>query len=140
MFELVGWFLALFLFFVLLAFIIFYHFRFEQRINEWLQREEKRIREDAIARSVYSRFGRYIEKFVPFLKKFGHAAGDVRWLGDPIDFIVFDGYSQDKSKGKFLTKISFVEVKTGKSKLGVCERKIRDLIRDKKVVWEEFRI
>jgi predicted Holliday junction resolvase-like endonuclease len=58
-----------------------------------------------------------------------------RWLGDPIDLIVFDGYSEDNPQ-----KITFLEIKSGNSKLTSKQNKIKELIEKKKVEWEEFRI
>jgi predicted Holliday junction resolvase-like endonuclease len=109
--------------------------KFEHEVEEFLKLEEERIRRDAIERSARSLSGKTLEKLVPFLEKFPHDAHDIRWLGDPIDLVVFDGYSAGSPD-----KIVFCEVKSGESKLTAGQKKIKDLIESKKVKWEEFRI
>lgn len=137
------------LFFALIIFllaIIFYlllknrewKIKFEQRIKEWKEREEEKIREDAIKRSARTLSGKTLEKLVPFLENFPYDPHDIRWLGDPVDLIIFDGYSF--SEGRDLNQIVFCEVKSGKSKLSPIQNKVKEVVEKKKVKWEEFRI
>jgi predicted Holliday junction resolvase-like endonuclease len=109
--------------------------KFEHKVEEFLKSEEERIRRDAIERSARTLSGKTLEKLVPFLEKFPYDAHDIRWLGDPIDLVVFDGYAADNPN-----KIVFCEVKSGESKLTVGQKKIRELVENKKVKWEEFRV
>ena len=110
-------------------------YKFEHRVKAWLESEEERIRHDAIQRSARVLSGKSLEKFVPFLDKFPFDPHDVRWLGDPVDLIIFDGYS---GNGK-LDKIVFCEIKSGKSKLSGNQKNIKELVENKKVSWFEFR-
>jgi len=112
--------------------------KFEQRIKEWKEKEEEKIREDAIKRSARILSGKTLEKLVPFLENFPYDAHDVRWIGDPIDLIIFDGYSS--SQGKDVKQIVFCEVKSGKSKISRIQNKIKEAVEKKKVRWEEFKI
>jgi predicted Holliday junction resolvase-like endonuclease len=128
--------IALFLVIIYLVFKnLQWKFKFEKRVEEFLEKEERKIREDAIARSARTLSGKTLEKLIPFLEKFKHNSHDVRWLGDPIDLVVFDGYSDGNPN-----KITFLEVKSGDSKLTSNQNKIRELVEKKKVDWEEFRI
>jgi len=120
---------------ILLIKYIYLKASFEQRIKEWLQKEEDRIRKDAIERSARTLSGRTLEKLIPFLDKFPYNAHDLRWLGDPIDFIIFDGYSEKSPK-----QIVFCEVKSGDSNLSKSQNEIKELVEKKKVKWFEFRI
>ena len=72
--------------------------KFEQRVREFLESSEEGIRKDAITRSARTLSGKALEKLVPFLERFGHDPHDVRWIGDPVDLIVFDGYSDSGRK------------------------------------------
>lgn len=108
---------------------------FEQRVKEWSETEETRIREDAITRSARTLSGKALEKLIPFLEKFPYNAHDLRWLGDPIDFVIFDGYSEKSPK-----QIVFCEVKSGSSNLSKNQNEIKELIENKKVKWFEFRM
>jgi predicted Holliday junction resolvase-like endonuclease len=111
-------------------------FKFDQKVEEFLRKEEQRIREDAIARSARTLSGKTLEKLVPFLENFPYDAHDIRWLGDPVDLVIFDGYSSQGTP----SQIVFCEVKSGESKLTKIQNRIKELIEKKKVGWEEFRI
>jgi predicted Holliday junction resolvase-like endonuclease len=112
--------------------------RFEQRVKDFIESREDSIRKDAISRSARTLSGKTLEKLVPFLEKFGHDPHDVRWIGDPVDLVVFDGYSE--SGRKKIDSITFVEVKSGESNLSPGQKGIRGAVERKKVRWEEFRI
>lgn len=112
--------------------------RFEQRVRDELEGREGDIRRDAAERSGRTLSGKALEKLVPFLKDFGHDPHDVRWMGDPVDLVVFDGYSASGKKS--VDGVTFVEVKSGESDVSTGQRGIRDAIRKKKVRWEEFRV
>jgi len=137
MFEILIIFLLLIIFYLLLK-NIEWKMKFEQRIKEWKEKEEEKIREDAIKRSARILSGKTLEKLVPFLENFPYDAHDVRWIGDPIDLIIFDGYSS--SQGKDVKQIVFCEVKSGKSKISRIQNKIKEAVEKKKVRWEEFKI
>ncbi len=107
-------------------------------IENHIKENEKEIRKDAINRSGRVLSGKILEKLIPFLSRFNHDPQDVRWIGDPIDLIVFDGYSKNQKKD--INGITFIEVKSGESKLKSGQIKIRDVIEKGKVKFEEFRI
>lgn len=112
--------------------------KFEQKVRDVVEEKEEEIRRDAIARSSRTLSGKTLEKLVPFLDRFKHDPHDVRWVGDPVDLVVFDGYSEGGRKN--VDKITFVEVKSGDSKIQTGQRSIRDAVNKKKVKWEEFRV
>ncbi len=129
--------------FILLGVAIFFFFKnrewkikFDQKIKEFLDQKEKDIREDAIQRSARVLSGKTLEKLVPFLKEFKYNSHDIRWLGDPIDFVIFDGYSENGE----INKIVFCEVKSGESKLTSIQTQIKEAVENKKISWDEFRI
>jgi len=111
---------------------------FEQRVKEEVEEREGDIRRDAAERSGRTLSGKALEKLVPFLKDFGHDPHDVRWMGDPVDLVVFDGYSA--SGRKSVEGVTFVEVKSGDSEISPGQRGIRDAIKKRRVKWEEFRV
>ena len=112
-----------------------WRFQFESRIKEWIEVEEKKVREDAISRSSRVLSGKTLEKFIPFLERFPYNPHDVRWLGDPIDLVIFDGYSPNGE----IKQVVFCEVKSGESKLSKNQNKIKDIVESKKVKWLEFK-
>jgi predicted Holliday junction resolvase-like endonuclease len=60
---------------------------------------------------------------------------DARFLGTPIDFLVFDGMSDDDVR-----EVVFLEIKTGGSSLTTRERRVRDAVLAGRVSWREFRV
>lgn len=114
--------------------------RFEQKLKEWLEREEDIIRKDAIRRSARTLSGKALEKLVPFLENFDYDPHDVRWLGDPVDLVIFDGYSSEKEDRGKLKQIVFCEVKSGESKLSTIQKRIKELIEKNKIIWKEFNV
>ena len=110
-------------------------FKFQDIVKKYIEEREEEIRKDAIERSSKILSGKALERLVPFLKDFNHSPHDVRWLGDPIDLIVFDGLSEGDPQ-----KITFVEIKYGKSELTDKQKKIKQVIKERKVFWEEIRV
>jgi len=96
----------------------------------WRVRYTRAIRQDAVQRSLAVTTGKVVEQFIPYLPDFAFNPKDARFLGSPVDFIVFDGLDQGT-----LRRVVFVEVKTGGSDLTVRERLVRDVIQAGRVEW-----
>ena len=104
-----------------------------REIDAWKRDYEPSIRQDAIERSHAVTLGKITEHFIPYLPEFRYNPKDAKFIGSPIDFVVFDGLSE-----KDVRKVVFVEVKTGTSGLTTRERRIRDAIQSGKVEWIEL--
>jgi len=103
-------------------------------LEQWKLEVEEEIRQDATKRSKSVMLGQITEHLVPFLPDFKYNPKDARFLGTPVDLIVFDGLSDGQLK-----QVVFIEVKSGSSKqLTQRERQVRDIILDKHVCWELF--
>jgi predicted Holliday junction resolvase-like endonuclease len=104
--------------------------RVETRLAVWQDDQTARRIEASLQRSRAVLRGQMVEHLVPMFDEFtfGHMA-DARFLGKPVDFIVFDGYTEAKA-GTIdrLREIVFIDVKTGKSRLSPVERCIRDCV------------
>ncbi len=100
----------------------------------WKGRYTRTIREDAILRSQAVITGRVSEQLLPFLPGFRFNPKDARFLGSPVDFVVFDGLDEGA-----LRRVLFVEVKTGDADLSARERQVRDAVRGGAVEWIELR-
>src|SRR5712664_451396 len=59
----------------------------------WKLRYSATIREDAVQRSLAVTAGKVHEQLVPYLPEFGFNPKDARFLGSPVDLVVFDGLS-----------------------------------------------
>jgi len=100
----------------------------------WKARYTRAVRQDAIQRSLAVTAGKVYEQLVPYLPNFPFNPKDVRFLGSPVDFVVFDGLSDGH-----ITRIVFVEVKTGTADLSTRERRVRDAVQDSRIEWYELR-
>jgi predicted Holliday junction resolvase-like endonuclease len=105
------------------------------QFRRWRQENEEIIRKDAVERSRAVITGKVTEHVVPFFPGFQHNPKDARFIGTPVDFVVFDGLDDGEVR-----KITFVEVKTGSSSLSTRERQIRNVIKQQSVEWEELRV
>ena len=105
------------------------------QLSQWKQENEEAIRKDAIEKSRAVILGKVTEHVVPFLPGFQHNPKDARFIGTPVDFIIFDGLDEGE-----VQRITFMEVKTGSSSLSKRERQIRNVIKERSVEWEEVRI
>ena len=104
-------------------------------LEQWKVEKEKEIRQDAIVKSQSVTMGKMTEHIVPYLAGFAFNPTDARFIGSPIDLVVFDGLSEGNVR-----KIVFVEIKTGASTLSTRERIVRDAITSKSVEWLEVKV
>ncbi len=108
--------------------------QYKALLEQWKLDMEEEIRQDAAKRSKSVMLGQITEHLVPFLPDFKYNPKDARFLGTPVDLIVFDGLSEGQLK-----QVVFIEVKSGASKqLTQREKQVRDTVLDKRVCWELF--
>lgn len=101
----------------------------------WKARYTRAVRLDAVQRSLAVTTGKVFEQLVPYLPDFPFNPKDARFLGSPVDFVVFDGLSDGA-----VQRVVFVEVKTGDAGLSTRERRVRDAVQDGQVQWLELRV
>jgi len=98
----------------------------------WKLDEEKKIRQDAVKKSEAVTRGKVTEHLIPYFPDFEFNPKDARFLGTPVDFIVFDGLSEGEMK-----KVVFIEVKSGKNDtLSKREKLVRECVDRGKVSYE----
>jgi predicted Holliday junction resolvase-like endonuclease len=78
--------------------------------------------------------GKNLEKVLPTMKDFKWKLSDCRPMGDPIDLLIFNGYSLD-----MVRSINFIEVKSGKARLNKHQKAIKDAVEDKRVSYKVFK-
>jgi predicted Holliday junction resolvase-like endonuclease len=106
----------------------------KQEKAEW---ESHKLEEIVKARLKQSRAvlgGLVSEQMAPLLPGFPFDPGDCRFVGKPVDFIVFKGMNE-----KNISEVIFLEVKSGAAKnLNDQEKKLRDAVQAGRVSWAEF--
>ncbi len=105
-----------------------------QRDKYW-EEQIPDIKKDSIDRSRASLGGQFSEQLAPYLPNFKYKPTECKFLGKPVDLLVFDGLDEKEIK-----EIIFVEVKSGSSELNSVQRKIRDAVKEGRVRWDEYRI
>jgi predicted Holliday junction resolvase-like endonuclease len=113
--------------------------RFERRFLIWQQQEREllelernAIRKQAISQSRAVLGGRFTEQMAPFLPEFKYDPTEARFIGSPVDMLIFPGLSQGNP-----SEIVIMEIKNGPSaQLTPVERKIQKLVEEGMVRWE----
>ena len=72
----------------------------------WKTHEEEGIRTDAVKRSHAVTRGKITEHLIPYFPDFPYNPKDARFLGSPVDLIIFDGLSEDQ-----IQRVVFLEIK-----------------------------
>jgi predicted Holliday junction resolvase-like endonuclease len=78
--------------------------------------------------------GFLMERITPCMNTFPFEHNDCRSLFDPIDYLVFNGLSENHS----VDKIVFMDIKTGQARLSKSQREIRDAVQKKHVSWDTY--
>lgn len=102
--------------------------------REWKSMYGASIRQDAIARSRAVIAGKVAENIAPFIPIFPYNPKDARFLGSPIDFIVFDGLDEGA-----LREVVLVEMKTEASRITARQKQIADAVTQGRVSWQTVR-
>lgn len=106
-------------------------------IYRYAEEDLQEARADAARRSRGVRAGKAVEQVTPLLGEFAERfdSHDARFLGAPVDYVVFDGLSSG-----VLREVVLVEVKTGSSRLTPNEREVELAIAEGRVSYEIVRL
>jgi len=86
--------------------------------------------------------GKMAEQMAPLLPGFDYLPADARFLGDPVDYVIFDGYTDLKDGGATGDELELViiDIKRGRTGLSTGQRQIARAVRDGRVRFEIVRI
>lgn len=95
--------------------------------------EEQEKNRAILSQKKYSetRLGQITEHLVPFLENCSHEPKNMHFLGNPIDYVIFD-FDQGS--------ITFLEVKSGNSKPSRRQKTVKHIIKQGRVYYEEIRV
>jgi predicted Holliday junction resolvase-like endonuclease len=110
--------------------------RAQNDFDRWKNEHTKEIRKDSVNRSRSTLKGRISEQMAPLLPEFPWSPADARFIGNPIDFVVFDGYTDAKDGNGDQVTVVLVEVKKGKGRLTREEVLIRKAVEEGRVAWK----
>lgn len=86
--------------------------------------------------------GKMAEQLAPILPEFHYLPSDAKFLGDPVDYIVFDGYT-DFRDGEGRAEdidVVLIDIKSGQARLTKGQQAIAEAIRAGRVRFETLRI
>jgi predicted Holliday junction resolvase-like endonuclease len=132
---LIGALVALFLTVVIYQFLIF-------KLRLDFQRQIKEATKRSVDQSRSTLKGQIAEQMAPVLPGFSYLPADARFLGDPIDYVVFNGrtnlgYNETAEQE---LEIVLLEVKHGQSKLTPVQRAIAAAVEKGRVRFEVAQI
>ncbi|MEM2722637.1 MAG: Holliday junction resolvase-like protein, partial [Thermoplasmata archaeon] len=76
------------------------------------------------------------EQIIPYFPDFPYDPRDVRFIGSPVDLIVFSGLREKNS----IDEIIFLEIKTGKGRQSGVEKKVEDAIKNGKISYRVINV
>jgi predicted Holliday junction resolvase-like endonuclease len=82
------------------------------------------------------------EQLAPILPEFQYLPSDAKFLGDPVDYVVFDGYTdfRDGEGRADEIQVVLIDIKSGNARLTKGQQAIAQAIRDGRVRFETVRI
>jgi predicted Holliday junction resolvase-like endonuclease len=114
--------------------------RYRAELETWKQEAAGEIRKDSVNRSRSTLKGKIAEQMAPLLPEFCYNPADARFIGSPVDYIIFDGLTDVADEKKKEIRIIFMDVKHGTAGLSRTQRVIRDAVAERKVGWETLRV
>lgn len=118
---------------------------YEKYIAE-LELEHKQALLDAQKRSVNTSRavlkGKMAEQFAPILPEFQYLPSDAKFLGDPVDYVVFDGYTDFRDGDGTADDIEVIllDIKSGSARLSKGQQAIAQAVREGRIRFETLRI
>lgn len=126
------YFILSFLFFAF-CFGIYYIYTLNKKLittqNELIKLNETNMKLLSQKKSSEVRVGQIVEQLAPFLENFKYDPKKIKFIGMPIDYIYFGD-----------DEIVVIEIKSGNSQLSTIQKNIKDLVDNKKIRWEVYRI
>jgi predicted Holliday junction resolvase-like endonuclease len=91
-------------------------------------------RADAVKKSRAVNRGLVSEQLAPHLAGFAYNPKDAHFLGNPVDYVIFNGLDSG-----LLKEIVLVDIKTGEAKLNARQVQVKNIVSEKKIRFETFR-
>jgi predicted Holliday junction resolvase-like endonuclease len=118
---------------------------YEQKISEINknhQTEIEKARKESVDQSRNTLKGKMAEQMAPLLPGFNFLPADSRFLGDPVDYVVFNGYTnlRDANGNPENVEVVILDIKQNTAGLSPSQRAIAKAIEDGRVRFDIVRI
>ncbi|MDY6481283.1 Holliday junction resolvase-like protein [Acinetobacter faecalis] len=86
--------------------------------------------------------GKMAEQLAPIMPEFQYLPSDAKFLGDPVDYVVFDGYTdfRDGDGSAEDIEVVLIDIKSGGARLTKGQQAIEQAIKNGRVRFETIRI
>ena len=111
---------------------------FQQRLDKDIKEAQKRS--NNMQRNVLK--GQIGEQFTPFITDFPYNPSDCRFMGEPIDYVIFQNLHECADGNVPIEDVQLIiaEVKTGNARLNQRQKIIKQVIENGQVSFKELRI
>ena len=111
---------------------------FQQRLDKDIKEAQKRS--NNMQRNVLK--GQIGEQFTPFITDFPYNPSDCRFMGEPIDYVIFQNLHECADGNVPIEDVHLIiaEVKTGNARLNQRQKIIKQVIENGQVSFKELRI
>ena len=118
---------------------------YEEKIRDMGETHHEALgnaRKESVQMSRNTLRGKVAEQVAPMLPGFDYSPSDARFLGDPIDYIVFSGYSKvrDGIDEEDELEVVILDIKSGKARLSKEQRRIAEAVEAGRVRFEVVRV
>jgi predicted Holliday junction resolvase-like endonuclease len=108
----------------------------KQEAAEWESHKLEGIVKARLKQSRAVIGGLVSEQMAPLLPGFPFDPGDCRFIGKPVDFLVFKGMNE-----KEITEVIFLEIKSGAARaLNDQEKRLREAVQAGRVRWVQYNL
>lgn len=86
--------------------------------------------------------GKMAEQFAPLFPEFNYMPSDAKFLGDPVDYVVFSGYSEFREGLRQADELEvvFIDIKSGQARLTKGQQAIAQAIEQGRFRFETIKI
>jgi len=114
--------------------------RYRADLERWKVETAGQIRKDSVNRSRSTLKGKIAEQMAPVLPEFAFHPADARFIGSPVDYIIFDGLTAVADDKTQSIRIVFMDVKKGTANLSRVQRVIKRAVEERAISWETLHL
>lgn len=106
------------------------------------QKELKQVQSRSVSSSRAILKGRMAEQFAPIFPEFEYLPSDAKFLGDPVDYVVFNGYNafRDGDGRADQIEVVLIDIKSGNARLTKGQQAIAEAVKKGRIRFETIRV
>lgn len=125
---------------VILVYILYLTYDTMKSNNKYYKEKLEKVSKEAIAKSKAVIRGQVAEEIVPMFKNFPYTLSDLKFFGQPLDYIVFENMSAVRDGKEEEITIIFADVKSNTARNSKVQNAIKKAIVNKNIRFENWNI